>query len=193
MDFSKLKHRVDLVPTKEFVIDHLVDLADHKEFSDVKNDTLVRICILSTSQTSPFVLNEREDYEKRIVKILEYLKISDKTLISGIINGTNKDFESMVTRYFMINDNLAYVMWSNKLRMFHYIGIALRQPIDIDNMVSDMDKRAKLDVQLQTIYTGLLDYESQIFPDLPTRTKLRQSVAKLLQPAEMFAVAKQVI
>lgn len=193
MDFSKLPHRIDLVPENELVIDHFPQLSEHNEFSQPENDILLRICIFSTAQNSPFVLNEREDYEKRIIKIFEYLKVTDKLLLKGIIKGDNTQFEPMVTRYFMICDNLAYVMWSNKLRMFHYIGIALRQPIDIDNMVSDMEKRAKLDAQLQTIYSGLVDYEAQIFPDVPTRTKLRQSVAKLLQPAEMYSQPKSVI
>ena len=192
-DFSKLRYRIDQVPDKTFLVDSFPELLEHKEFSDVKFDKILRIAILATDEGSPFVKLEREDYDKRLIKIFEHLKIKDQKLLEKISAGEHSHYESMVNRYFMFCDNLAYVMWSNKLRMFHYIGIALRQPMDKDNMVADMEKRAKLDAQLQTVYTGLLDYESQVFTDIPTRKKLRKQVAKLLQPAEQYSVAKQVV
>lgn len=193
MDFSKLRHRIDLIPLTELVIDHFPELAEYKEFSNPDQDNLLRISIFATAEGSPFVKQEREDYEKRLIKIFEYLKYKDARLISKISLGEHSDYESIVNKYVMFCDNLAYVMWLNKLRMFHYIGIALRKPMDMDNPVSDMQKRAALDKQLQDVYTSLIEYEAQVFSDIPTRKKLRQQVAKLLQPAEQFAQAKQVI
>lgn len=193
MDFSKLRYRIDLVPAKTSVIDQFTELSEHKELSNPDQDNLLRICIYATDDGSPFVKLEREDYEKRLIKIFEYLKYNDQDLLQKISLGKHGGYENMVNRYVMFCDNLAYVMWLNKLRMFHYIGIALRQPMDLDNPVADMQKRAALDKQLQDIYSSLLDYESQVFPDIPTRKKLRQSAAKLLQPAEHYAVDKQVV
>lgn len=191
-DFEKLRFRIDTVPGTKLLIDQFPELAEYKEFNDPKNDKILRVAIFATDEGSPFIRLEREDYERRIIKIFEYLNFKDNKILSEICLGNHKDYELMINRYFMFCDNLAYIMWSTKLRMFHGINQALRKPIDMDNM-PDLSKRAALDKQLKEIYVDLLDYESQIFTDIPTRKKLRKQVAKLIQPAEQYAVAKQVI
>ena len=192
-NFEKLRYRIDLVPIDELVIDKFPELQEHEEFSNPDLDKILRVGIYATDEGSPFVKLEREDYEKRLLRIYDYLKIKDISPITGLALGTDSDYEKIVTKYLMQCDNLAFVMWYNKLRMFHYIGHALRQPPNMKDIVSDMNKRAQLDAQLQVVYNGLLDYESQIFTDIPSRKKLRKQVSKLLQPAEQYAVDKQVI
>lgn len=193
MEFDKLRYRIDNVPATKLVIDYFSELKDHEEFSNPEQDQLLRIAIYATDEGSPFVKLEREDYEKRLLRIFDYLNIRDIAPITGLALGTDPDYEKIVTKYLMQCDNLAFVMWYNKLRMFHYIGHALRQPPNMKDIVSDMNKRAQLDNQLQIIYSGLIDYESQIFTDIPSRKKLRKQVSKLLQPAEQYAVDKTVI
>jgi hypothetical protein len=191
--FEAMRFDISDLPTGTAVIEKYTELAEHAEFSNDVYDKLLRIAMFATDEKSPFVKLEREDYEKRLQKIFEFLKIKDDELLRDLSLGKNVVYENMVNRFFMITDNLAYVMWSNKLRMFHYISISLRQAPDMNNIVTDMTNRAKLDVQLKTIYNDLVEYESQVFTDIPTRNKLRKQLAKLIQPAEQFAVTKQVI
>lgn len=193
IDTDKMRFNPDRVPKGDLMIKHYPQLGEYKEFSKEEHDDLLRIAFFATDQESPFVKLEREDYEKRLVKIFEHTGIQEGKLLGEITLGANAVYESMVNRIFMLSDNLAYVMWSNKLRMFHYIGMSLRQPPDLTNMVSDMQKRSTLDASLKNIYNDLVDYEAQVFTDIPTRNKIRKQLAKLLQPAEQFAVSKQVI
>ena len=177
MDFTKMRFRIDELPEDKDVIDVFPELAEYDEFTE--DDTLLRIALYATDEGSPFLKVEREDYERRLVKIFDYMKLKDPALLQKLNSGTNQVYEAMVNRYFMFCDNLAYVMWSNKLRMFHNVGMALRQPLDTMDMVKDMQNRSTLDKHSQLIYTDLLDYESQVFSDIPTRKKLRKQVAKL--------------
>lgn len=193
VDSSKMRYNPDLVPKNKNLVDIYTDLAEHAEFSDIGDDILHRVALYATEQESPFVRLEREDYEKRLIKIFEHLKIKDASLLKDISLGTNQAYENMVNRIYMMSDNLAYVMWSNKLRMFHYISISLRQAPDMSNIVSDMTKRASLDKQLKEIYNDLVEYESQVFTDIPSRKKIRKQITKLLQPAERYADNKSVV
>lgn len=193
VDSSKMRYDPDRIPKGVSVIDFYKDLAEYTEFAGVEDDQLIRISLYATEQESPFVKLEREDYEKRLVKIFEHLKIKNADLLSAISLGSNQAYENMVNRIYMMSDNLAYVMWSNKLRMFHYISISLRKAPDMSNIVSDMTKRASLDNQLKTIYNDLVEYEALVFTDIPTRNKIRKQLAKLLQPAEEFAIDKTVV
>lgn len=191
--FDLMRYDISDLGKNQTVISKYPELAEHNEFKDPKNDTLLRVAMFCTDEKSPFVKLEREDYERRLVKVFQYLGVIDDGLMIELSLGKNKIYENMVNRYFMICDNLAYVMWSNKVRMFHYIGMSLRKAPDLDNMLTDMTNRAKLDTQLKTIYNDLVEYESQVFTDIPTRNKIRKQLAKLLQPAEQFAVSKQVV
>jgi len=196
IDTAKMRYQIADLSPKTPVIEKYPDLAEYDEFAHVDYDNLLRIAMFATDENSPFVKLEREDYEKRLLKIFEFLKIKDNKLLAELSMGTNSVYENMVNRFFMLCDNLAYVMWSNKLRMFHYISISLRAaPVskDMVQMVADMTKRATLDNQLKTIYNDLVEYEAQVFTDIPTRNKIRKQLAKLLQPAEMYAQMKSVV
>jgi len=188
-----MRFDVSLVPKGDSVVTHFPQLSEHEEFDNPNNDELLRICILSTDENSPFVKSERDDYEKRLAKIFDYLGLKQGDRLVKLASGKLTLYEDMVNKYVMFIDNLAYAMWMNKLRLFYNIGVVLRQPIDMEDPVEDMKKRAALDKGLQDIYSSLLDYEAQVFPDVPTRKKLRQQVAKLLQPAEQYSIAKQVV
>lgn len=193
ISFEGMRYQIGDLSAKKTVIEKYPELAEHPEFKDDNNDQLLRITILATDEKSPFVKLEREDYEKRLIKIFQFLGIVNDELLINLSLGKNILYENMVNRYFMLCDNLAYVMWSNKLRMFHYISISLRQAPDMNNIVSDMTKRASLDNQLKTIYNDLVEYEAQVFTDIPSRKKIRKQITKLLQPAEHYAEEKGVV
>ncbi len=190
MDFAFMKYRVDLVPMDKLVIDHFPTLKDYKEFSDPVNDINLRIAFLATDEGSPFLKKERDDYEKRIRSIFDYLKIKNEEQINYILINVNPEYSAIVNRFFVLCDNLAYVMWSNMLFNFHLIGIALRQAPNMDNLTLEMDKRAKLQKQQKEIHEDLVTYEAQIFPDTTTRKMIRQEAAKILQFPEKFAREK---
>lgn len=193
MELETLRYNLSRIPTGVTVIDHFKELAEYKEFKENKNDSVARIVILATDEGSPFVKAERDDYEKRIKNIFDYLKIKDEHLFEAIISGDDVEYNKMVNRYFIMCDNLAYVMWSNMVRNFHFIGVALRQPPDMDDIVSDMTKRANLQKQLATIHEELVRYESQVFPDTAVRKVARKEIAKILQLPEKNAESKTVI
>lgn len=191
--FAQLKYRIDLVPKDQFVIDHFPELADYKEFSDKENDLILRIAFFATDEGSPFLKKERDDYEKRITAILEYLKVDDSELLNEIVINVNQAYSSIVNRFFTLCDNLAYVMWSNMLFNFHMIGVALRQTPDMKNLTVEMDKRAKLQSQQADLHEKLISYEAQIFADTATRKMIRKEVAKIIQFPEKMAMEKSPI
>lgn len=192
-DSSKMRYDLNKVPVGKMVISHFKDLAEHKEFNDKKDDTILRIMIWSTDENSPFVIEERDDYERLINNICIYIKYTDKGIINSIIEGHNEAFNKMVNKYLMMVDNLAYVMWKDKFMMFHYLGIALRAPINMSNIEVDMTKRAKLDFEREKLHKSLIEYEAQVFPNTFSRKIIRKEVAKVLQMAEKFSVQKQVV
>lgn len=193
MDFSGMRYDISKIPADKAVVDAYPALAEYPEFKDRKKDQLVRIALYATDEKSPFVQNERDDYERRITKIFEYLKIKDRVLMQDIVNCIHRDFENMVSRYFIMADNLSYQVWSDKFRMFHYIGLALRQPPDFENMTADMNKRATLSRQRDDIFKELVGLEEQIFTDTFTRRTLKEQVAKMLQLPEKYAQEKSAI
>ncbi len=193
MDSSKMRYDLNKIPANKAVIDHFPELAEYKEFADKKNDLLLRICIWSTDENSPFVVEERDDYERLISNICKYLKVTDKKIITSITLGAETTFNQMVNRYFIQCDNLAYIMWKDKFMMFHYIGIALRAPVNMSNIEMEMTKRAALELKREAIHSSLVQYESQVFHTTFTRKVVRKEVAKMLQMAEKFAQEKSVI
>ncbi len=190
---DKMRFAIADLPKSVAVIEKYPELAEYKELSDKEHDQILRIAMFATDENSPFVKLEREDYEKRLQKIFEYYQLDDPKLLSEFSLGTNLVYENMVNRFFMLCDNMAYVMWADKLRMFHYIGISLRQPPSMNNIEADMTKKANLDKKRTEIYNDLIEYEAQVFSDVPTRNKIRKQLAKLLQPAEEFAQPKGVV
>lgn len=194
MDFGKLTFRIDEVPVKKLVIDVYPELKEYSEFENPEHDIHLRVCFFATDPESPFVRLEREDYERRLTKIFEYLKLSDSKLFNSIASGYDRVYENMVNRFFMtFCDNLAYLMWADKLRMFYFISRELRKPLPSEGALEELTKRTGLDKKQKEIYDDLVEYESKVFPDIPTRKKLRKSISKLIQPAEKHAVAKQVV
>lgn len=190
LDFKELKYRIDLIPKEELVIEHIPELVDYKEFSNKENDMILRIAFLATDEGSPFLKKDRDDYEKRINAIFDYLKIDNKGLLEAIIINKNKDYSLIVNRFFILCDNLAYVMWSNMLFNFHLIGVALRQPPDMDNMIKDMDSRSVLQKKQKEIHEDLVTYEAKIFSDTATRKMVRKEVSKIIQMPEHYAKEK---
>lgn len=190
MIFSEMKYDISTIPMDKYVIDKFHDLAEYKEFSDKKDDLLLRIAFFSTDEQSPFLKKHRDDYEKKTVSIFEYLNIKDKTLLNDILNGHHRKYSAIVNRFFVLCDNLAYVMWSNMLFNFHMTTIALRRTPDQDKMTEEMDKRAKLQQQQKKIHEDLVTYEALIFPDTATRKIVREETAKILQFPEQFAREK---
>jgi hypothetical protein len=193
MELSNLKYDLSLVSEGQLVIERFPDLAGYKEFSDPENDLLLRIAFLAIDEGSPFLKKYRDDYENRINSIFEYLELDDKELKAAIILNSNENYSAIVNRFFVLCDNLAYVMWSNMLFNFHMIGVALRQPPNMANLTAEMDKRAKLQVQQSQLHEQLAEYEAKIFPDSTTRKTARKEIAKILQFPERLAQEKSPI
>jgi len=185
-----MKYDLSTIPKGQCVIEQFPELSGYKEFSDWTKDNLLRIAFLATDEGSPFLKKDRDDYEKRLNSIFEYLGLKDDELLEDIILNRNEDYSAIVNRFFVLCDNLAYTMWSNMLFNFHMVGVALRQPPNMENMISEMDKRAKLQKQQKEIHEDLVAYEAQIFPDTSTRKIIRQEAAKILQFPEKFAKEK---
>lgn len=190
MDFKGLKFDISIIPKNELVIDKYPELCEYTEFNDPKNDQLLRIAFLATDEGSPFIKKYRDDYENRIRAIFDYLNIKNNGLLDEILINQNYNYNAIVNRFFILSDNLAYVMWSNMLFNFHMIGIALRNPPDMDNMTAEMANRAKLQAQQKDIHADLVKYESEIFTDKVTRKIARKEIAKILQLPERFAQEK---
>ncbi len=193
MTFETMKYDISDIPTDSYVIDKFPELADYKEFADKKDDLLLRIAFFSTDEGSPFLKKYRDDYEKRIVAVFEYLSLTDKKLLDKILINSHNKYSEIVNRFFVLCDNLAYVMWSNMLFNFHMTTVALRRTPDEDKMTEEMDKRAKLQQQQKKIHEDLVAYESQIFPDTNTRKIVRKEAAKILQFPELMAQDKSPI
>ena len=190
LDCSKMKYDISEIPKDRYVVDKFPELSEYKEFSDKKDDLLLRIAFFSTDEQSPFLKKYRDDYEKRILGVFDYLKIDDQDLLNEILINRNESYSSIVNRFFVLCDNLAYVMWSNMLFNFHMSSVALRRTPDEDKMTEEMDKRAKLQQQQKKIHEDLVAYEAIIFPDTTTRKIIRQEAAKILQLPEKYAKEK---
>jgi len=175
------------------MIDVYPELAEFKEYKETSNDKLMRIAFWATDEKSPFLKKERDNYENRIKEIFLHEGIDDKHLLESIVLNKNLTYSSIVNRFFIQVDNLAYGIWSNMLFNFHMIGIALRRPPDIDDLTNEMDKRAKLQTQQAALHEKLVAYEAQIFTDMGTRKIMRKEVSKIITIPERFAVDKSVV
>ena len=192
-DSSKMKYDLSLVGKNELLIHVFPELLDFKEFSDPADDKLLRIAFWATDEKSPFLKKDRDNYENRIKSIFSHENLKDDELMQAIILNKNVKYASIVNRFFIQVDNLAYSIWSNMLFNFHMIGIALREPPSINNMTAEMDRRAKLQNQQADLLEKLATYEAQIFSDAITRKILRKEVAKILTIPEKYAQEKGVI
>lgn len=193
LETSKMKYDIGLVKKGQLMTEAFPELLEYKEFSDVKNDKLLRIAFFSTDENSPFVKKYRDNFPNKIKSIFLHEDLLDDGLMENILLNKDSVYSSIVNRFFIQVDNLAYGIWSNMLFNFHMIGIALREPPSITNMTAEMDKRAKLQNQQAELLEKLAQYEAQIFPDATTRKILRKEVAKILTLPERYAQEKQVI
>jgi len=188
-----MRYDLNKIPPGKTAVGFFPELAEFKEFKDKSKDKILRIAIWSTDEESPFVVKERDDYERLIRSICSHEKFTDEKVIESIVEMRNLDFNEMVNRYFIQCDNLAYVMWKDKFIMFHFIGLALRAPVDMKNMERDMAKRADLDLKREVLHKSLIEYEAQVFSNTFTRKIVRKEVAKIIQLAERFSEEKNVI
>jgi hypothetical protein len=193
MDFSLLRYNVTTVSPNKKVIDVFPVLKEYKEFNNPKNDSLLRIAILATDENSPFLTKYRDDYERRMNAIFDFLKIKDAKLLERVMDLDDIDYSSIINRYLMLMDNIAYNIWYNMLHNFHMIGYVLRQPPDMSDLVKDMNNRAILQAQQVKIHPQLVALEAEIFPDAVVRKIARKEVAKIIQIPERYAQDKQVI
>jgi hypothetical protein len=190
---ADMKYDPSVTVKGQKMIEVYPDLLDYKEYKDPSDDKLLRIAFWATDEKSPFLKKDRDNYETRIKAIFMHEGIIDDGLMENIILNKDKKYSSIVNRFFIQVDNLAYGIWSNMLFNFHMIGIALRAVPDMNNLTAEMDKRAKLQTQQAELLEKLVAYEAQIFTDAGTRKILRKEVSKIITIPERYAAEKSVI
>lgn len=154
-----------------------------------KDDKLLRVVIWMITEDSPYLQDNRDDYEARLAKVLKHVGAD----YPGIAEGENMEYNHIATALFSRMDNLAYVIWQSKLINFHQLNMFLRQPMKADDVEKTIKDRLSIEKQLPDIHKSLVDYEKQIFPDTQTRKIVREETARLLQFAEKFADAKTTV
>lgn len=154
-----------------------------------EDDKLLRVVIWMIDEDSPFLKADKDDYEKRLTKVLkhcnaEYLDIS---------TGENMEYNKVATAFFSMMDNLAYVTWQSKLINFNQLTAFIRSPLPKDDVEKAVRERLNVEKLLPDMHKSLVDYEKQIFPDTYTRKVIREETARLLQFSEKYADSKTVI
>ena len=153
------------------------------------DDKLLRVCLFMIQEDSPFLLDDREDYEARLAKVLKYVGAE----YPDIAIGQNMDYNKVVTSLFMRMDNLAFVTWQSKLINFHQLTTFLRSPLGTEDVEKSVRERLNIEKLLPDMHKSLVEYERQIFPDTHTRKVVKEENARLLQFAEKYADNKQCI
>lgn len=154
-----------------------------------KDDKLLRVVLYMIQEDSPFLLDDKDNYEARLEKVQKHLD-SD---YPNIMRGENMDYNHIATSLFMMMDNLVYVMWQSKILNFAQLTAFLRKPLNVDDIEKSVRERLNVEKALPEMHKSLVEYEKQIFPDTHTRKVVRQETARLLQFAEKNADPKQVL
>lgn len=185
MDFSTLKYDISKVPENEYVIDHFPELGEHKEFSDRKQDKILRFVILLVDDGSPFFKLHR-DFSDRAKAVYSYRKSEDKVL-KQYINGECKDdkfridVNGKIYKYFIILDKHTYTAWYSIWSNFQELNAFLQiniDPLD-DQYETKFEKKQKITAMLPAMQKQLADYEKMIFGD----TKIKQIVVNAVAKA----------
>ena len=190
-DFTKLRYDLSTVPEGKLVIEVFPELAEYEEFAAEWDDSMLRIVILSVDDGSPFVKLYRDDYERRISKIFDFLNLKNPELKQQILSGKSSVYNKMVSKFLMILDNLAYINYHSLLTHFHFMNAFLRQPPDFSS--ENMDRRVKVEHALPATHKRLIEMEQEFFPDAHTRKIVKKQIAKIIQFPERFAQEKQVV
>lgn len=200
-DFSKLKYDISKVPTNEFVVDHFPELADYHEFSDKKEDALLRWVILAVDDGSPFFVHR--DFEERSKAVYKYLKLDipqlseyisgDLMFMNSKLNVENKNFRikisSKIFKFFIVLDKSAYMTWYSLWFSFQENNAFLQIPLDPeDNKYEDkMEKKGKIRSKLPEDQKQLSDFEKQIFGDSGIKSIVTKQSAKSINFPERMA------
>ncbi len=153
-----------------------------------EDDKLLRVVLYMIQEDSPYLLDDRDDYETRLIKVCKDLNAE----YPDIISGENLEYNKIATAIFMNMDNLAFVTWQSKLINFHQLTMFIRSPLSTNDIEKSVRERLNVEKVLPDMHKSLVDYEKQIFPDTHTRKVVRQQeTARLLQFAEHFADSTQ--
>lgn len=193
LDFSKLKYDISKVPTGKCVIDVYPELAEYKEFSQRKDDNLVRWVILLVDDQGPF-FKMHTDFQERAKAVYNHLSLTCRTLKSYIDGNIDDDvfridINSKIYKFFILLDKHSYTAWYTIWSNFQETNAFLQIPIDPldDAYEAKFEKKQKISEKLPAMQTQLAQYEKLIYGDTKIKQIVVNQVAKMTNWPEKMA------
>lgn len=177
MDFSALAYDIS---KPGLLIDNYPELKYFEEFSDPKDDLLLKLVVLITDENSPIVRLEK-NFTGIVVGACKYLKIEDNFLIECLIMGYGHDdvdkVFNMQCSYFRHTSNWEYNTWFDLMFQYHENSLVLRTPLNASDR--DYEKKAETKQKIRNhqieLQKTLVQYENQIFP---SGTNIKKVITK---------------
>lgn len=193
MDFSLLPYDVS---KPGLLIENYPQLKYYEEFSDPKNDKLLKLVALITDENSPFVKSEKS-FTGIVVASCKYLDINDQLFIESLIMGYGgNDVDTvfdMQCSYFRHLNNWEYNTWYDLMFQYHENSLVLRTPLNAADR--DYEKKAETKQKIRNhqveLQKTLVQYENQIFPSATNIKKvITKHVSKVTNWPEKMAREK---
>ena len=145
------------------------ELSPYNEFATELGDALLRYCILSFDEDSPFFKNrDLDDKKKKVFGVLN-LKADAKAEIES--HGTK--YREVAFRWFSLHHSYIFEEWLSRKSDWHennaYLAMPLALAADQEKMVAH---KAKIKSSLESDRQALLNLENTLFSDDKTKQLL---------------------
>lgn len=193
-DLSELQYDFTLVPPKMAIVDYFKELKVFSEFASCQDDNDIKIAILLTDKSSPFV--KIKDTTQRAVAIFDFIGIIDKTKFNSVIDYTNKTIFLICSAYLQMQNNHLFALWWNTNQSFYMLINEMSKPLlksEAKDIPKEVAMRLNIQKQADNIRQDLLKIEAELFSDSAMKHAIALSkITKMRTYPEMYAISNQV-
>jgi hypothetical protein len=197
-DYSMMRWNPLDIPEKETVLSFYPDLDAYRTLKSkatgLESDKCLRFALFLTDPNCPLNrINDFRDMLHSAAELAGFKKTGSgfPAIVERMIEGSVPEVSDMVYTLFTIHANYRYEGWFTMKKNYHYISKTLQAPPDgvaSKDMVTEMEKRAKLQKQMQALSGELAKEEVTLFNNKYVKDAvLRGAAIKMDMYAERMA------
>lgn len=156
-------------PTNVKLADHFPELSPFKEFTEVKDDNLIKLAIATADMESPFV--KMKDRESMLIALFTFLKIptetsEEKKFFKEVFEYRHPQFLDCFGRYLQIYHDIDWTEYQSTKQTHDVLTMEANRPKgDKEEVDAFVKRRVNIQTHLKNIGQDLKKLEAKIFPD----------------------------
>jgi len=180
-----MKYDISILKKEETVLSKFPELKDFKTIGQPKYDILLKVALYAADKTSPFA--RIREFDQRYIKIFTELKINNQGLLDSIIDGSNKEFHSVIFEVFQVIHNVRFTAYLTNLNLFYNMSSEIANPLDPEQTASQLKNRLQISDMLDSLITKIEKAEGDLFNDEAMKDMVLKQAVKISSFPERYA------